>query len=69
MAFFQLRRARAAAFLLLATFAVVHVARAGTTSTAKGDGLPSLEALSLSELDDQLQVRFLTLLSLTLGIN
>ncbi|KAK3306597.1 ZIP zinc transporter-domain-containing protein [Chaetomium strumarium] len=55
MAFFQLRRSRAAVLLLLATLTVVHLAGASTTSTEKGDDLPSLETLSLSELDDQLQ--------------
>ncbi|KAK4232978.1 ZIP zinc transporter-domain-containing protein [Achaetomium macrosporum] len=54
MAFLQLRRIRAAAFLFLATLAVTHLAGASTISPQKSD-LPALETLSLSELDAQLQ--------------
>jgi hypothetical protein len=55
MALFQLRRTRAAAFVLVATFALA--AWASTTTDSKTTSLPSPDTLSLADLDDQLQVR------------
>jgi len=58
MTFLPSRRIRAAAILGIATFALA--AWAGSTGTGTDTGpktdLPSLENLSLSQLDDELQV-------------
>lgn len=56
MALLQLRRTRAAALLLIATLALAQFAWASSTSDAKTDA-PSLQTLSLEDLDAQLQVR------------
>ncbi|KAK4038238.1 ZIP zinc transporter-domain-containing protein [Parachaetomium inaequale] len=54
MALLNPRRARAAALVLVAAFALTAWASTTTTTTTKTD-LPSLETLSLAELDAQLQ--------------
>jgi hypothetical protein len=56
MALLQSRRTRAAALLLVATLALTAWARSTTAGKPESD-LPSLETLSLAELDDRLQVR------------